>query len=165
VKDRDTAQRSAHPFRVVFCELRVHGFEEWSNEGDFECRSDNVALLRDVLVYSQSAIRSSSVLPGALTLVVDHQSDKQGQQDGQQTETLRLLDHGLEEASYLSRVCCSWRVRHVCQWRRKAGVGGHDKLNMVCAVNKFLSCRENVGKTGWEDSETDARVVLGEGYN
>jgi hypothetical protein len=32
---------------------------------------------------------------GALTLVVEHQSDEEGEQDGQRAETLHLLNYGL----------------------------------------------------------------------
>lgn len=61
VEDRDTAQRPAHPFRVVFGELGVYRFEERADEGDLERGSDNAALLRDVLVYPRLAIRPSEV--------------------------------------------------------------------------------------------------------
>lgn len=41
VEDRDTAQRAALPFGVIFLELGVDRLEERANEGNLEGRTDD----------------------------------------------------------------------------------------------------------------------------
>jgi hypothetical protein len=48
VEDGDAAEGAGGPFRVVFGEVWVDGFEERPNEGCFPRRTDNGALAVDV---------------------------------------------------------------------------------------------------------------------
>lgn len=73
------------------------------------------------------------VVPGALTLVVNHQSDEGRKQNGQEAETLRLLDDGFEKSSD-SSTCGSWNILGIGQGRREAGVGSHMGQLNVCRI-------------------------------
>lgn len=62
VKDRDAAQLTAGPFRLVLFEFGVDGFEERAHERDLERRSNDGALQPDVLDCEIKNTRQRSVV-------------------------------------------------------------------------------------------------------
>lgn len=58
VKYRNAAQITACPFGLVFGELWVDGFEEWTHEGDFKSWSDDRALEPDVFHYRADMVNN-----------------------------------------------------------------------------------------------------------
>lgn len=80
---------------------------------------------------SSTFFLSFLVVPGALTLVVDHQSDKSREQNRQEAETLCLLDDAFEKSPDDS-VGLNWSILGIGQGRREAGVGSHG-IRLSCA--------------------------------
>jgi hypothetical protein len=76
VEDRNTAERTAAPFGMVTVKSRVHGIEEWADEGNLHGGTDNRALPDNIGNYTKSMV--SAVAPNASreTTYSDHRQHR-----------------------------------------------------------------------------------------
>ena len=105
VKDRNTAQFATGPFRLVFFDARgLEKIKEWSHERDFPRWTGDGAL--EPYVFTCSSCISSCIVHSAFcilhsafcgsincapcghTLVIQHETQKEGQGNGPQTEAI-----------------------------------------------------------------------------